>query len=42
VNVKRGGDDTIYAMKTGVVRFSTKHRQSFDRSAKKVTVVAVE
>lgn len=41
-NVKRGGDDTLYAMKSGTIRFSTKTRRHFDRSASKVTVVTVK
>jgi len=40
-NVKQGGDDTIYAMKAGIVRFTTKLKRHFDRTAKKVTVVGV-
>jgi large subunit ribosomal protein L27 len=40
-NVKQGGDDTLYAMKTGTVRFRTKQKRGFDRSARTVTVVAV-
>ncbi len=41
-NVKRADDDTLYAMKNGVVRFSTKMKRHFDRSQSKVTVVGVE
>ncbi|MBS3903450.1 MAG: 50S ribosomal protein L27 [Anaplasmataceae bacterium] len=40
-NVKVGGDDTIYAMKNGVVKFSQKTKGSFDGSRRRVTVVAV-
>ncbi len=40
-NVKQAGDDTLYAMKTGVVRFRTRQKRSFDRSTRTVTVVAV-
>lgn len=41
-NVKRAGDDTLYAMKTGTVKFSDVKKIKFDgnhRYAKKVSVV---
>jgi len=41
INVRKGGDDTLYAMKTGRVRFSDKSRIHFDGSRKKVKVVSV-
>jgi large subunit ribosomal protein L27 len=44
-NVKKGSDDTIYAMKNGVVKFSTKSKKLFNgtrREAKVVSVVPVE
>ncbi|MDZ4299711.1 MAG: 50S ribosomal protein L27 [Candidatus Sungbacteria bacterium] len=40
--VKRGGDDTLYAMRDGIVKFLTKRKIRFDgtlRRAKVVTVV---
>lgn len=40
-NVKRAEDDTLYAMKNGVVKFSTKIKTHFDGSRKKATLVAV-
>ncbi|MEK7187396.1 MAG: 50S ribosomal protein L27 [Patescibacteria group bacterium] len=40
-NVKRGGDDTLYAMKTGKVAFSTKHKINFDGTKRQVKVVSV-
>lgn len=40
-NTKRGGDDTIFAMKNGVVRFSTKIKTRFDGNRRNATVVAV-
>lgn len=40
-NVKRGGDDTLYAVKTGKVKFSNKRKSSFDGSKKTVKVVNV-
>jgi len=41
-NVKRGKDDTLYASKEGVVKFSTKRKKSFNNSQRVVKVVSVE
>jgi len=41
-NVKRGSDDTLYALKEGVVRFCTKRKKGFDNSQRIVKVVNVE
>jgi large subunit ribosomal protein L27 len=41
LNVKRGNDDTLYALKAGVVHFSKIKKVSFDGSAKKVTKVSI-
>ncbi len=41
-NVLRAGDDTLYAAKNGVVRFSERTKALFDRSRKKATFVSVE
>lgn len=41
-NVKRGRDDTLYALKEGVVHFSRKRKRGFDRAQRIVTVVNVE
>ena len=41
-NVKRGKDDTLYALKEGVVKFSTKNKKSFDNSQRIVKIVNVE
>jgi large subunit ribosomal protein L27 len=40
-NVMRGGDDTLYAALPGMVKFSNKLKKNFDRSMRRVTVVAV-
>jgi large subunit ribosomal protein L27 len=40
-NVKKGGDDTLYAMKSGIVKFSDKKKFSYDGSKKIVKVVEV-
>jgi len=41
-NVKKGGDDTLYAMKEGIVRFVTKKKIGFNSSQKKVKIVSIE
>lgn len=40
-NVKRGGDDTLFALKNGIVKFNTKAFTRFDGSVKKFKVVSV-
>jgi large subunit ribosomal protein L27 len=43
--VKQGADDTLYALKTGTVKFLTKRKTRYDgvvRSAKYVTVVTAK
>lgn len=41
-NVRRGGDDTLYAAKGGSVKFSTRKKIRFDGNRKFVKVVSVE
>jgi len=41
-NVKRGADDTLYAMKEGVVKFQTKKIKRFDNSQKIAKIVNVD
>ena len=41
-NVKRGNDDTLYALKEGVVRFGTKRIRRFDNSQRIAKIVNVE
>ena len=41
-NVKQGSDDTIYAMKEGVVHFSKKSKRGFNNLQKRIRVVNVE
>ena len=41
-NVKLGSDDTIYAVKDGVVRFATKTKRLFDGSQRLAKVVNVD
>lgn len=40
-NVKRGGDDTLYAGKTGLVKFTSKNKTRFDGTKRTVKVVNV-
>jgi len=42
VGVRRGGDDTLYAVKAGMVRFYRKQVQRFTGSPKKSTYVSVQ
>ena len=41
-NVKKGSDDTIYAMKDGVVKFSSKSKKLFNGLDRMAKVVSVE
>jgi large subunit ribosomal protein L27 len=41
-NVKKGSDDTIYAMKNGLVRFLVKTKKLYDGSRRTAKVVSVE
>ncbi len=41
-NVKRGSDDTLYALKKGTIQFTTKRKTRFDGKQRKVKVVNVE
>jgi len=41
-NVKRGGDDTLYAMKEGLVSFKTKSKKIFKGTQKTVRIVNVQ
>ena len=40
-NVRRGGDDTLYAGKDGIVKFSTKKKIRFDGNQRYTKVVSV-
>lgn len=41
-NVKKGKDDTLYAVKSGVVKFVTKKKTKFDGNKKIVKMIKVE
>lgn len=41
-NVGRGRDDTLYALKAGIVRFITKRKRRFDNSQRIVKIVEIE
>ena len=40
-NVKKGSDDTIYSMKEGTVKFTTKKKKRFDGSHRIPKIVSV-
>ena len=40
-NIKKGKDDTLFAMKAGFVKFSTKKLRKFDNSLKTCKVVSI-
>lgn len=42
INARKGKDDTVYAIKEGVVSFSTKQKKCFDGSSKTIKVVSVK
>lgn len=41
-NVGRGGDDTLFALKDGVVRFEKKAKRQFTGTTRPVTYVNVD
>lgn len=41
-NVKMGSDNTIYAMKDGVVKFTPKNKKLFNGTTRQAKVVSVE
>jgi large subunit ribosomal protein L27 len=41
LNVKKGGDDTLFAMKSGIVKFSTRKLKKFDNTLKTCKIVNV-
>jgi len=41
LNTKKGQDDTIYALKDGIVQFSIKKKKDFTGQTKKVSVINV-
>jgi len=40
-NVKRAGDDTLYALKEGVVQFRTKRKKGFNNSQRLIKIVEI-
>lgn len=40
-NVARGRDDTLYALKNGIVQFSRSRRKRFDGTQRKVKIISV-
>jgi large subunit ribosomal protein L27 len=41
LNVKKGGDDTLYATATGIVKFSTRKRPNFHGKLRWIKIVNV-
>jgi large subunit ribosomal protein L27 len=41
LNVKKGGDDTLFALKGGIVKFATKKLKKFDNTLKTCKIVNV-
>ncbi len=41
-NVKKGADDTLYAIKEGLVKFKTKRKKGFNGFQRRVKIVNVE
>jgi large subunit ribosomal protein L27 len=41
-NVGRGGDDTLFATKSGVIKYTTKMKTRFDGNRRVATVVNVQ
>jgi len=41
MNVRRGSDDTLYAIKEGIVRFKTIRKRKFDKNTRETKVVDV-
>lgn len=41
-NIKKGADDTLYAVKEGVIKFKTKRIRRFDSSQRIAKVVTVD
>ena len=40
-NVRQGGDDTLYALKTGIVKYSDSKKTRFDGTNRYIKIVAV-
>ena len=40
-NVKIGGDDTLFALRDGIVKFSTRFKSNFAGKRRRITVVNV-
>ncbi len=42
INVRRGSDDTLYAVANGTIKFSSKQKTNFDGKRRRVKVVNVK
>lgn len=41
IGVRKGGDDTLFSLSMGKIKFTTKRKNNFDGSTKRVSVVNV-
>lgn len=41
-NVIRGGDDTLFAQRAGIVKFTQRFRKAYNRKLKLATIVSIE
>jgi len=41
-NVKKGRDDSLYAVKEGIIKFATKRIKRFDNKQRRAKIVSVE
>lgn len=41
-NIGQGGDDTLFALKNGVIKFGTKIKKGFDGRVRRATLVSVQ
>ncbi len=41
-NVKKGRDDTLYAVKDGIISYTTKRKKSFDGRQRRVKMVTID
>jgi len=41
-NVKKGRDDSLYAVKEGIIKFATKRIKRFDNKQRRAKIISVE
>lgn len=42
LNARKGKDDTIYAVKKGAVKFSSKKKIRFDGNSRDITIISIQ